>query len=86
MHKRFIKDSLKYKNFNHCFGGAVSYVRDCKIYSNTLLGPYKHNNKLKIGDIEKHTFLPSDLPLYQAQDAQKDDITINKKGILRRLS
>ena len=48
----------KMKNFNYGFGRAVAIVRPVLIDSDALLGNEIHKNKLKVGDIEQHVFLP----------------------------
>ena len=41
---------------NKMFGGCVSKMRESKILNNAYLGPFDHDHKLRIGDLQSMQF------------------------------
>ena len=60
-HKRFSEDAHVVNNFNLNPGGAITIVRYMSV-TKDWLGPFHHNNKLKVGDTCHHVFNCNDCP------------------------
>ena len=59
-HGKHRSDGLNALNMNNNWGGAVPSMRDTKILDESCLGPYNHDDKLRVGDVQHLVYQEND--------------------------
>ena len=59
-HGKQQSDGLNALNMNNDWGGAVPSMRDTQIIDQACLGPYNHDDKLRVGDVQHLVYQEND--------------------------
>ena len=71
-------DGLNLNKISKYFGGKQPSMRDSVIKDESYLGPYQHENKLKVGDIQSMTWTDGDNGPYYMSQSKREQMKYDK--------
>ena len=72
-HDRQRPDGLNVNKISKYYGGKQPLMRDSEILTEDFLGPFEHDKKLKVGDVQKMSWIGEDDGPYYMNDSMKED-------------